>query len=407
MATNKEAVWITGVGAATSLGVGYSANADALLEGRCGIGPVTGFDVSSHPCRIAARLGDVPVPGDWDAADFRRRDLLDQLAIWCAAEALHDAGWWDRRGDLRIGLVLGVAAEWLRAYELDGCSGGDRAHAPRPDDRTAVGRVRQAMGLTGPAATTAAACASGNYALAMARRWLRLGWADVCVAGGCSLEATPMNLASFGNLGALSRRNDDPRAASRPFDRGRDGLVMGEGGAMFVLETESRARRRGARAYAELVGFGASSDAYHMVMPNPDPGPAAQAMRAALADAGVAADGVDYLNAHATSTPAGDRCEARAVHAALGAATSRTPISSTKGATGHLLSAAAAVEAMACLVALDRQTLPPTLNLDDPDPECDLCHVPHTARPARVRVAASNSFGFGGSNTCLVLRKAA
>jgi 3-oxoacyl-[acyl-carrier-protein] synthase II len=216
-----------------------------------------------------------------------------------------------------------------------------------------------------------------------------------------------MSLAGFGNLRALSRRNDDPAKASRPFDRDRDGFVMGEGGAMFVLEPADAARRRGARPYAEIAGFGASSDAFHMIIPSSDPEPAARALRASLADAAVNPDQIDYLNAHATSTPVGDRAEARVLQMVLGEAIRDVAVSSTKSMTGHLLSAASAVEALACIVAFDRQAIPPTINLDDPDPECDLCHVPHQARPQRVRVAVSNSFGFGGSNACLVLRKVA
>jgi 3-oxoacyl-[acyl-carrier-protein] synthase II len=213
-----------------------------------------------------------------------------------------------------------------------------------------------------------------------------------------------MSLATFGNLRALTRRNTEPQAASRPFDKGRDGFVLAEGGVVFVVEPSATARRRGARVYAEPAGFGASSDAYNMVIPSPDPGPAAAAVRQALADAGVSPGDLDYVNAHATSTPVGDAAETRVLHAVLGPAVTRVPVSSTKSMTGHLLTAAAAVEALACVAAMERQALPPTINLHDPDPECDLCHVANEARPAAVRVAASNSFGFGGSNTCLVLK---
>jgi 3-oxoacyl-[acyl-carrier-protein] synthase II len=215
---------------------------------------------------------------------------------------------------------------------------------------------------------------------------------------------TPMSLAGFGNLRALSRRNDDPPGASRPFDRGRDGFVMGEGGAMFVLESAQSARQRSARVYGEVAGCGASSDAYNMVIPSPDPEPAIMAMRQALADAEVEPDQVEYVNAHATSTPVGDAAEARVLEAVLGDSVRTVPVSSTKSMTGHLLTAAAAVEALSCLVAMEQRAVPPTINLDDPDPECDLCHVPNEARPHSVRVAVSNSFGFGGSNTCLVLK---
>jgi 3-oxoacyl-[acyl-carrier-protein] synthase II len=253
----------------------------------------------------------------------------------------------------------------------------------------------------------AAACASGNLALALARRWLELGWADVCLAGAGDMAVTPMSLATFGNLGALSRRNDDPASASRPFDRDRDGLVMGEGGAVFVLELAGRARRRDARAYAEVAGCGGSSDAFHMVIPNSDPGPSAAAMRAALADAAIEPAVVSYVNAHATSTPVGDCAEARALRSVFGESTAHVPVSATKSMTGHALSGAAAVDAVACLAALERQAVPPTVNLDQVDPECPLCHVAREAQPHRVRVVLSNSFGFGGSNTSVVFRKVA
>jgi 3-oxoacyl-[acyl-carrier-protein] synthase II len=267
-----------------------------------------------------------------------------------------------------------------------------------------VRRTARWLGLSGPTLTVSAACASGNYALAQARQWIELGWVDVCLAGACDMAVTPMSLAGFGNLRALSRRNAEPRAASRPFDRGRDGFVMGEGGALFVLEPAPAAARRSARAYAEVAGFGASSDAHNMVIPSPDPEPAVAAVRQALADAAVTPGSIDYINAHATSTPVGDVAESRVLHTVLGDAARRVPISSTKSMTGHLLTAAAAAEALACLVAMERSALPPTINLDDPDPECDLCHVANEARPGRVKVAVSNSFGFGGSNTCLVLK---
>src|SRR5262249_7545710 len=239
------------------------------------------------------------------------------------------------------------------------------------------------------------------------RRWLQLGWADVCLAGACDVSVTPLGLAGFGNLRALTRRNGDPPAASRPFDRDRDGFVMAEGGTLFVLEPAAAARRRGRRPYGELAGFGATSDAAHMIIPGSDPEPAARAIRAALADAGVNPDEIDYLNAHATSTPVGDAAETRVLHAALGDAARTVPVSSTKSMTGHLLSAAAAFEPPPPPVPTAPGPPPPPINLDHPDPECALCHVPHQARPQPVRVAASNSFGFGGSNTCVVLRQAA
>jgi 3-oxoacyl-[acyl-carrier-protein] synthase II len=380
--------------------------ADNLLAGRCGIRHISGFDVSEHPSQIAGQLDAVPVPPGFNAAAFAQRDRPEQLMLWCCSAALIDAGWWERRDQARIGLVLGAGAEWLIAWEADALRGGGRVGRPAEDQESLVHKARRELHLSGPVATVSAACASGNYALAQARRWLELGWVDVCLAGACDMAVTPMSMAGFGNLRALSRRNAEPRAASRPFDKDRDGFVMGEGGAVFVLESSSSARQRSARVYAEVAGFGASSDAYNMVIPSPDAGPAVRAMTDALADAGVSPGEVDYLNAHATGTSVGDAAEARVLETVLGDALMSVPVSSTKSMTGHLLTAAAAVEALACLVAMERSALPPTINLENPDPECRLCHVANQARAHQVRVAVSNSFGFGGSNTCLVLKAA-
>jgi 3-oxoacyl-[acyl-carrier-protein] synthase II len=403
----NDAVWITGVGAATPVGNTYAEAADNLLAGNSGVRPLTTFSVADHVTKIAACLDPVGIAPGWDETAFQRLDSYDQMLHWCAAQALHDAGCWKQRTDIRIGLVLGLSAEWIRTWEVDFSEGGDLVRRPRPDDESQVERLRRTLGVTGPAVTTATACASGNYALALGRRWLQQGWVDLCLVGGFAGNLTPVALASFGNLGALSRRNNDPQAASRPFDRDRDGFVAGEGGALFVLEGAARARRRGAHAHAEFAGCGLSSDAFHPVIPSPDPAPMARAMRDALADAEVNPDDLDYLNAHATSTPVGDRAECRALQTVLGHSIHHVPVSSTKSMTGHLLGGAAAVEILACLAALERQAIPPTINLDEQDPECRLLHVPHQARPQRVRVVASNSFGFGGCNSCVVLKKVA
>jgi 3-oxoacyl-[acyl-carrier-protein] synthase II len=403
----KGAVWITGVGAATPVGNTYAEAADTLLAGKSGVRPLTAFNVADHASKIAASVEPVGVPPGWNEAEFLGLDSYERMLHWCIAQALHDAGCWERRKDIRIGLVLGLGAEWIRTWEIDFFQGGDLVRRPRPDDESQVERLRRTLGLSGPAMATATACASGNYALALGRRWVEQGWVDVCLAGGFAANLTPVAVASMGNLGALSRRNADPAGASRPFDRDRDGFVIGEGGALFVLESAARARRRGAYAHAELAGCGLTSDAFHPVIPSPDSAPMARSMRLALADAGVNPDDLDYLNAHATSTPVGDRAECRALNAVLGEAVHRVPVSSTKSMTGHLLGGAAAVEVLACLAALERQAIPPTINLDEQDPECTLLHVPHQARPQRVRVAASNSFGFGGCNSCVILKKVA
>ena len=403
---NLDAVGITGIGAITPLGCTYQEIADRMLAGESGVRRISEFAVADHLSQIGATLGPIPSPAGWDERGFASLARVDQATLWCCVNALQDAGWWTRRGETRVGIVLGNAAEWNTHWECDFFQGGTQIFEPQNQAEPLTQRTCRRLGLTGPAVSMSAACASGNYALALARRWLQMGWVDICLAGACDLAITPMTLAGFGNLRALSRRNDDPQAASRPFDKDRDGFVMGEGGAMFVLERIDRARRRGADIYAEVAGCGASSDAYHMVIPSPHPEPAIAAMRQALADARLDPSDVDYVNAHATSTPVGDQAEAKVLEAVFGNHTSHMPVSSTKSMTGHLLAAAAAVEALACIIALKRQTVPPTINLHHPDPECRLRHVPNQAEAHPVRVTASNSFGFGGSNTCLILRAA-
>jgi 3-oxoacyl-[acyl-carrier-protein] synthase II len=398
-------VWITGVGAATPVGNDYETIASNLLGGVSGVRKIAHFDVKDHPSQIAGLVPNVPCPAPYDAAWFAGLERTEQVGLWSAVNALQDAGYWEKRSTLRIGIALGCAAEWPAVWEWDFYDGGDRIYRPESTPSLCQ-RMLSTLELTGPAINLSAACASGNYAISVARRWLELGWVDVCLAGAAEMIVTPLTLAGFGNLRALSRRNDDPAGASRPFDKGRDGFVIGEGSALFVLERADRARRRGARVYAEVAGCGASSDAHHMVIPSPDPNPAIAAMRQAIQDASLPPNSVDYVNAHATSTPVGDTAEAKVLEAVFGADLPKVSVSSTKSMTGHLLTSAAAVEALACIVALQRQTVPPTINLTDPDPECRLNHVANVAQERRVRVTASNSFGFGGSNTCLVLRAA-
>jgi len=402
----KSAVVITGVGAATPLGSDYKVFAANLLAGKSAARHITDTQAGVEVRLPACLADDPPVPNGWSNVAFRDLPRSEQFVLWCCLSALADAGYGDSRSDLRIGLVLGSGGEWLRRWEGNWAAGGIEVYEGRDDSPTLVDAAHAQLKLNGPKATVAAACASANYAFAQARRWIELGLADVCLAGGVE-TITPICRSAFNNLRALSKRTDEPTRASRPFDSDRDGFVMGEGAAVMVLESAERARRRGARIYAEVAGFGASSDAFHMIIPGSDPAPAAAAMRAALGDAGVQPRDVDYINAHATSTPVGDKAETRALKLVFGESTARVPVSSTKSMTGHLLSAAAAVEALACLVAIDRQMIPPTINLDAPDPDCDLCHVAHQAIARPVNVALSNSFGFGGSNTSLILRRAA
>ena len=404
----QDSVSITGVGLTSSLGHSYNEFASNLLSQVSGIEQVSAFEVKDHPSQIASLITEIPCPEGFDEAEFRSRLRIEQCGIWCAESAMRDAGWRRRPDELRIGLVLGLGAEWMQSWEMDYRRGGRRAFDPTEEPAGLTTKVHRLMGLQGPQLTISAACASGNWALSQGRRWLELGWVDICLAGACDIGVTPLSLAGFGNLRALSRKNQTPHAALRPFDRDRDGMVLGEGGAVFVLERTTDAVRRGARCYADVAGFGATSDAHHMVIPCPEPQQGIAAMKQALADAQVAPDEINYINAHATGTPVGDVCESKILQAVLGDSVGKVPISSTKSLTGHLLSAAAAIEAVACLVAFDRQVAPPTVNLDDPDPECAMLkHVRNEPLSTPINVAVSNSFGFGGNNTCLVLKKAA
>ncbi len=410
VSSNREPVVITGVGAVSPLGNSLAEIADNLLAGRSGIRDIDPGPLAREPRQFAAAVAEIPEPpagaACMAATDPDPIDRLGRLCLVPTAAALADSGLpRDPAAAPRIGLVLGLGAEHLKAWEIDFHAGGRRVFVPRREASLAHA-IASAVGIGGPVVTAAAACASSGYALALAKTWLDAGWVDACVAGGCDV-LSPTAIAAFYNLRALSRRGDDPTKASRPFDRDRDGFVMGEGGAMFVLERRADVKARGGRLLGELAGVGMSSDGAHMVIPSSDPVHAARAISAALADAGVAPDEVDYVNAHAAGTPVGDVAEAGAIRLALGAAADRVPVSSTKGASGHLVSGAAAFEAVACLAAIDRQSIPPTLNLEQPDPQCALDHVPLVARPRAVRVAASNSFGFGGSNLCLVIRRAA
>ena len=409
----RDGVAITGVGAVSPLGSSFAEIADNLMAGRSGVRSIDPGEFAREPRQFAAPVTDIPAPPadvcGLDAAEFEGLDRLERLCLGPLAHALADSGLraagGSAAGTPRIGLVLGLGAEHLKRWEGDFLAGGTKVFEPRRD-RTIVHGLARLLRINGPAVTVAAACASSGYAMAMGRTWLDAGWVDACLVGGSDI-LSPTALAAFYNLRALSRRGDDPARASRPFDRSRDGFVMGEGGAFFMLERSGAAVARGARIYGELVGVGMSSDGAHMVIPSSDPTNAARAIAEALADAAVAADEVDYVNAHAAGTPVGDVAEAGAIRLALGDAADAMPVSSTKSMSGHLISGAAAFEAVACLAALDRQAVPPTVNLDDPDDQCRLDHVPHVARPRRVHVAASNSFGFGGSNLCLVIRKAA
>ena len=400
-------VWITGISACTPLGNSFDEVSSGLLNGTPAIHRVRGIAVDDHPSKIGGQVFHIPCPENEDPTVFASLSRLERLTRFCLSRALREAGLWEDRQRLRIGIVLGLGAEYHQPWEEEATRQGiTPSWQPSCVSTSMAERARHVLGLTGPVATVSAACASSNVAIAQARSWLRLGWCDVVLAGGCDMGVSPMSMAAFGNLRALSRRNDAPEAASRPFDRSRDGFVIGEGGVVFTIERAKDASRRGAVAHAVVAGYGSTSDAYHMVIPNPEPGPAARAVELALKDAGLNPEQVDYVNAHATSTPVGDTSEARVLTTVLGEHIRHVPVSSTKSMTGHLLTAAAAIEALACIAAMKNAAVPPTINLDDPDPECPLRHVPHQAQEHRVRAAVSNSFGFGGSNACLVLRAA-
>jgi 3-oxoacyl-[acyl-carrier-protein] synthase II len=403
---DDQPIWITGIGAVTALGRDFAEISAALLAGQSALRLVTGFDASDHPCRIAGQVSLPDCPPEIEISSYDRAFPLDRCAIWCALESLKDAGLWSERGNLQIGVVVGVAAESMSHWDSDVRSDGGLIYDANESPRTAAEMTTRALDLSGPSMSAAAACASGNHALAQACHWLQMGWVDVCLAGACDMGVTPYSLASFGNLRALSRRNDAPGEAVRPFDCDRDGMVLGEGGAIFVLERSSDAQARGRDAYAEISGVGMTSDAHHLVIPNPHPTYAVAAMRQALTMGQVNPEEVDYVNAHATGTPVGDVCEARALQTVFGEHCANVPVSATKSMTGHLLGAAAAIEALACLTAMTHHAIPPTINLDRPEPECELRHVANTAEERRVRIAMSNSFGFGGHNTSLLLRRA-
>jgi len=404
---SDSSIWITGLGLLTSLGNDFAEFSANLLAGKNGIRPVTGFDVSDHPCRIGGQVELPPCPAEFDPVLYDRMLPLEKTVIFCCIAALRDAGLWSDREKLRIGLVCGIGAEWLLHWDFDNQRGSRTPFDSSVFERSAADIAADNLRLSGPAITLGAACASGNHAFDHASTWLKMGWVDVCLAGAADIGITPYSLAAFGNLRALSRNNDAPATALRPFDRDRDGMVLGEGGCLFLLERADDARRRARDPIAEIAGVGTTSDAYHLVTPSPDPHHAISAIRQGLAAANISPEEVDYVNAHATGTPVGDAVEAKMLQAVFGPHCPRIPVSSTKSMTGHLLSAAAAVEAAACLTAIKHSAIPPTMNLDHPDPECDLCHVANVPREARVRVAISNSFGFGGHNTSLVLKAVA
>jgi 3-oxoacyl-[acyl-carrier-protein] synthase II len=405
-------VVVTGIGLITPIGTGTEDFWSGLMEGRSGTAEIQSFDASELPVRIAAEVPGFDPTAYMSQRDISRTDRFTQVAVGAASLA------WDEAsgskldvGRERIGVIIGTGIGGLSTIEKEHTnlmkSGPRRVSpfmVPKLMPNAAAGAVAMQFSLTGPNFAPTSACASGAHAVGEAFRCVRDGLADVMIAGGSEAALTPLSLSAFARMGALSRRNDDPLTASRPFDAGRDGFVFGEGAGMLVLERREAAEARGAHIYGTIVGYGASADAFHITQPDPKGAGAVLAMRAALANAGVSAGEVDYINAHGTSTPYNDRVETIAIKEAFGPEAKRVPVSSTKSNTGHLLGAAGAVEAAVCLLALERQTIPPTINLSEHDPECDLDYVSEGPRSAELECALSNSFGFGGQNACLAFR---
>jgi 3-oxoacyl-[acyl-carrier-protein] synthase II len=405
-------VLVTGVGSVSPLGGETEALWAGLVAGRSGAGPITRFDASALDSRIACEVKDFSTEGVLDRKDAKRMDRFVQFAVVAAHEAMRRSGLDPQTLDHdRAGVVIGSGIGGMETFEQQHRTLLERGPGrvspffiPMMISDMAAGQVSLQFGLRGPNFGTVSACASGAHAIGEALRLLRAGDADVMICGGAEATITPMALAGFCSARALSTRNDDPQRASRPFDNDRDGFVIAEGAGLLVLETEEHARRRDAPVVCELGGYGATADAYHLTNPAEDGNGAARAMKRALDDAGVTPGDVDYINAHGTSTPAGDPVEVLAVKSVFGEHARRLMMSSTKSMTGHLLGAAGGIEAVITALALERGVVPPTINLEHADPRCDLDFVPLQARTHVVRVAVSNSFGFGGHNAALVLK---
>jgi 3-oxoacyl-[acyl-carrier-protein] synthase II len=406
-------VVITGVGALTPIGNTAEALWAGLTEGRSGIGPITKFDAALYPTRIAGEIRNFDPLAFVDKKDARRLDPYLQYAIASAAMAVGDAGLDTGKIDAeRFGVLIGSGIGGITTL-LEGEhvlleKGPDRVSPfiiPMLIINMASGLVSMRFGAKGPNSSVVTACATGNHAIGDAFRLIRFGEADVMIAGGAEAIIVPLTIAGFCAMKAMSTRNDEPQKASRPFDAARDGFVCGEGAGILVLESLEHAVRRDARIYAEVIGYGMTGDAHHMTAPDPEGDGAARAMTLALKSAGLAASDVGYINAHGTSTPYNDKFETLAIKRVFGEHARKLAVSSTKSMTGHLLGAAGGVEAIATTLALHHGLLPPTINYETADPECDLDYVPNQARKQDVEVALSNAFGFGGTNATLAFRK--
>lgn len=406
-------VVVTGMGAVSPLGIGVAATWQGFAEGRSGIRRITLFDTSRVRVKIAGEVPDFEPEAYMPRKQARHLDRYSQLAVVAALEARDDAGLLIDQGNTeRVGVMVGTGIGGIMTIQEQIAvlyeRGPDRLSpfvVPMMLPNMASGQVSIVLQARGPNLAATSACASGTDAIGIAADTLRRGDADVMITGGAEAPVCELGIAGFHAARALSTQNDDPPKASRPFDAQRDGFVMGEGAGILVLERADDALRRGARIWAEIAGYQNVGDAYHMTQPAADAGGGARAMAGALAHAGIAPNDVDYINAHGTSTPINDRLETVAIKRVFGEAAYTIPISSTKSMIGHLMGASGAVEAIACIKAINEGLLPPTINLDHPDPDCDLDYVPHRARRAEVRVALSNSMGFGGHNACLVFKR--
>src|SRR5580765_8016742 len=410
---NHRRVVITGLGMVSPLGNDVPTSWSNLLAGVSGAAPITAFDHTNYNVHFACELKEFD-PTVWiDRKAARRMDRFAQMILAAARQAEAESGIEVAREPDRVGASIATGIGGLRSYQdcyhLLLTRGPDRVSPfsiPSIIPNMGAGWVSIELGTKGPLMSECTACAASNMAIGDAADAIRIGRADVMIAGGTEAPITPVGIAGFDAMRALSRRNDDPKAASRPFDAERDGLVMGEAAAVVVLEELEQARERGAKIYGELVGYGVSSDAAHMTEPDPTGENPARAMKMALADGGIDPSEVGYVNAHATSTPLGDASETKVIKKALGEENAaKIGVSSTKGATGHCFGAAGAVEAVFTVLAVERGILPPTINYEQPDPECDLDYIPNKAREADITIGVSNSFGFGGHNACIVVGK--
>jgi len=406
-------VVVTGIGLITPVGTGTQESWSALLAGESGVGPITQFDTTDHPVTIAGEVSDFDALDFIGRKDAKKMDRFIQFSVAAAKLAAEDAGLAiPVDNPTRCGVLIGVGLCGLQTIESAGeilRTKGPRRLSPfmlpRLISNLAPGQVSIHLGAEGPNFGVVSACATGAHSVGEAMRKIERGDADVIFAGGSEATVTPLGVAGFAAMKALSKRNDDPERASRPFDASRDGFVVAEGAGVLVLESLEHARGRRARIYAELAGYGQSSDAHHITQPEPNGRGAIRSMTAALNDAGLDSDAIKYINAHGTSTSAGDAAETKAILKVFGEHAHRLWVSSTKSMTGHMLGAAGAVEAAVCALAIHHGQVPPTINLDTVDPACTLDYVPHTSRAGSVDVALSNSFGFGGTNVSLVLKR--